>query len=166
MENVDMQTGEIIAKVQPPFVRSAYNYDRDAVSLETGAENDEPSMAKQSFAEEADINTIVRRFGLTGELPTDVAVPQSGDFENAMDFHSAMNVVRAAEEAFMELPAEVRYEFANDPGRFLAFVHDPANRDRAEKLGIVVPKPVEVAPAPIAVRVVADPPAGGSTSST
>lgn len=133
-DGVITETNEVVISV---FVRSPYNYDRDAVSHETGLACDDPSRTQQQFLEEADINTIVRQFGLTGQLPQDLAVPQSGDFSNVVDFQSAMNVVRAAEESFMELPGEIRARFANDPGRFLAFVNDESNRDEAVKLGIV-----------------------------
>lgn len=139
------------------FVRSAYNYDMDAASLESGLECKDVSLAKQEFAEESDINTLVRRFGLTGELPQNVHVPMSGDFSAIVDFHGAMNIVRAGEEAFMEMPADVRARFANDAGKFLAFVYDEKNYDEAVKLGIVIPKPVPAPVEPVAVRVVAAP---------
>lgn len=157
---VDPETGEIV----PPFVRSSYNYDPDAASTASGLRCDDPSRTDQSFAEEVDINTIVRRFGLTGQLPENVSVPQSGDFTAVTDFQSALNVVRAAEESFMEMPADVRSEFANDPGRFLEFVNNPANRERAEQLGIVNKREAPKIPEPVAVRVVPDPAPG--TSST
>lgn len=127
------------------FCRSGLNYDMDAVSRETGlvcceAEN----MTQQQFAEEADINTIVRRFGLTGELPENVRTPQYGDFTGISDYKDAMNAVRAADEAFMELPADLRYKFANDPQRLLEFVSNGDNREEAKKLGLM--KEVEVPP--------------------
>jgi len=131
-------------KVVPPFIRSTYNYDPDLVSLENGLACDpEESVVQQQFAEECDINTIVRRFGLTGELPNGVAMPMVGDFTAVTDFQSAMNVVRQAEEAFMTLPGEVRARFVNDPQRVLQFLEDPANRDEAVKLGLVA-APAEV----------------------
>jgi len=126
------------------FVRSAFNYDGDAVSLATGLACDPAdSMVQQQFAEECDINTIVRRFGLTGELPQNLRMPVSGDFTQVGDFHSAMNLVRQAEEGFMELPGELRARFHHDPGELLSFLDDPANRDEAVKLGLVQ-KPAEV----------------------
>ena len=120
------------------FLRSAYNYDTDKVSLETGLECDpDDNRTQQQFAEEADINTIVARFGLTGELPDVVRVPQSGDFTGVSDFQSAMQAVRAAEEGFMELPAALRARFQNDPQRLLEFMEDDRNKDEAIKLGLV-----------------------------
>ena len=46
-------------------------------------------MAVQSQRDEADINTIVRRFGLSGELPQGVRAPTYGDFEDIVDFQAA-----------------------------------------------------------------------------
>lgn len=123
------------------FIRSPYNYDMDAVSKETSIDFADESLAVQSAKEEADINTIVRRFGLTGELPNDVAMPQSGDFSNAVDFHASMNLVVQAQEEFLRLPADLRARFSNDPGNFIAFFDDPANQDEAIRLGLATRRP-------------------------
>jgi len=126
------------------FVRSASNYDVDLASRESALVfPDDEGRAVQSAKEECDINTIVKRFGLTGELPDDLRMPQSGDFTGVSDFHSAMNIVRAAEEEFMRVPAELRARFNNDPARLMAFLDDDKNRDEAVKLGLVN-KPPEV----------------------
>lgn len=120
-----------------PFVRSAYNYDTGLASLSNGLICEDPTRAQQQFLEECDINTIVRRFGVTGELPHVTRQPLEGDFTTVTDYHSAMNLIVQADMSFMELPAEVRTRFENDPGRFVAFCSDPANREEAKKLGIV-----------------------------
>lgn len=126
------------------FWRSGYNYDRDAASLETGVVCDpEEDKTQQQFAEESDINTIVRRFGLTGEMPSDLRAPVSGDFTGVTDFQTAMNAVRQAEEEFMRMPAEMRYRFSNSPQRLLEFLEDGNNREEAIKLGLI-PKPREL----------------------
>lgn len=98
-------------------------------------------MTQQSFKDDADINVIVRRFGVTGQLPQDVRVPRYGDFTAAMDFHESMNLILEAQRAFMEMPSEVRSRFNNDPGSFVDFVSDPKNQDEARKLGIADPLP-------------------------
>ena len=119
-------------------VRSAFDYDSDAASEAAGLRcPEEEGMTQQHFAKECDINEIVRRFGLTGELPENLKMPVSGDFTGVSDFQTAMNIVRQAEEEFLRVPAEVRARFANDPGRLMAFLDDPANRDEAVKLGLV-----------------------------
>lgn len=120
-----------------PFVRSAYNYDQDEASDEAGLVCLDASRTKQSFRDEADINTIVRRFHLTGELPVGVRMPEYGDFEDVVDFQSAMNAIAVARESFDAMPAAVRERFHNDPAEFVAFCSDEANRAEAEKLGLV-----------------------------
>lgn len=129
-----------------PFIRSAYNYDTEVASDETGLDCPDPSLAQQNQKEEADINTIVKRFGLTGELPQNVRMPQYGDFTEVTDYQTALNAVKQANEAFMEMPAEVRSRFENDPEKFVDFCLDPNNREEAKKLGLVeVQKEVPVA---------------------
>lgn len=125
------------------FVRSPYNYDAREAGRESALKCEDPSLAKQSFAEEVDINTIVKRFGLTGQLPPEVAVPRYGDFEDVVDFHTAMNAVTYAKQEFMQLPGALRARFHNDPQELLEFVENDANRGEAEKLGLVKPRVVE-----------------------
>lgn len=145
-----------MTKISVPFLRTPYNYDRDAASNESGLSCPDESLAIQSAKDESDINTIVRRFGLTGELPGDFKMPQSGDFSGIGDYHSAMNLVLAARDEFLRVPAEVRARFDNDPSRFMSFLDDPANRDEAQMLGLLKPAPVPAAP--LDVRVVSGTP--------
>lgn len=131
----------------PPFVRSAFNYDRDAASQESGLLCEDPSRTQQSFAEECDINTICRRFGVTGMLPQNVAPVLDSAFHEIFDYQSALNVMRQADESFMTMPAHVRARFHNDAGEFVDFVSDEDNRYEAIKLGLVMPPPVDAPPA-------------------
>lgn len=96
-----------------------------------------PSLTVQSHSEDADINVIVRRYGLTGQMPQNPRVPVYGDFDGISDYGSALRAVREADEAFMELPPEVRARFENDPQKLLAFVEDDANIAEAVKLGLM-----------------------------
>lgn len=128
-----------------PFVRSTYNYDADLASYDSGLLCEDLSLAVQDARDEVDINTIVRRFGLTGQLPDEVRVPQYGDFVGLDDYHSAMNAVADANESFDALPADLRSRFNNDPAVFVEFCLDERNRDEMTKLGLL--KPVEPAPA-------------------
>lgn len=120
------------------FVRNPFNYDVDEVSRETGLRCLAKSLTVQSQAEEADINVIVKRFGITGRLPDPVSIPSFGDFEGVSDFRSALHITMDAEAAFMKMPAGLRKRFANDPAIFLDFFNDPSNLDEAVKLGLVV----------------------------
>ncbi len=133
------------------FVRNPYNYDMQKVSDETGLECKDPSLAQQHMKDECDINVIVERFGVTGELPTAPISPQFGDFSGISDYHSAINAVRASEEAFMALPAKIRARFDHDPNALLQFLNDPINRDEAIEIGLIDGEPV-VAPIVSAVE--------------
>ena len=121
-----------------PFVRSPYNYDVDAVSVDTGLSCPEPTKAQQHQADEADINTIVRRFGVSGVLPTAARAPSYDDFSEVVDFHTAQLAIRRAQESFMALPADVRTRFDNDPGLFVDFCSEESNREELRKMGLVV----------------------------
>lgn len=125
-------------KEQAPFLRTEHNYDRDAATKEDAITFKDESRTKQSFKEESDINEIVRRFGLTGQLPEGIRAPEYGDFEGIYDFHSAMNQVAAAREAFEAMPAEIRTRFHNDPGAFVDFCSKEENREEMKKMGLIV----------------------------
>lgn len=126
-----------MAKIVPPFVRSPYNYDTAAASDESALICRDVSLTQQSEMEAADINVIMRRFGVTGQLPQGVRMPTYGDFTGISDFRSAVEAMDAAQASFMEMPADVRDRFKNDPQQFLAFCSDPANLGEAAKLGLV-----------------------------
>jgi len=122
------------------FCRAPFNYDADFVSAESGLVCSDPSLAQQQFRDESDINTILKQFNVTGQLPQGVSMPQYGDFSQVTDYHSALNLVIKANDSFMALPAHVRARFNNDAGALVDFVSDPSNKDEAEKLGLTVPK--------------------------
>ena len=133
--------------MKPPFIRSAFNYDMDKASDETGLSCLDDSLTQQQFKEEADINTIVNRFLKTGVMPTPHAFPQYVDFEGVFDYQSAMNLVRAADESFMRMDAKVRARFNNSPQEFLEFFANPENAEEAVRLGLANPHPSPVAQA-------------------
>ena len=85
------------------MIRSAFTFDPDVVSNETALDTGEDAVTQQCFKDECDINILLAKFAVTGQLPENVRVPQYVDFEEAFDFQSSMNVIRAAEEALGEL---------------------------------------------------------------
>lgn len=129
--------------MKPPFLRTPYNYDMNEVSEQTSLACKDKTLTQQSFKEEADINTIVERFHLTGQLPQFNQLPQYADYEGIFDFQDAMNVIREAQETFMELPANLRARFHNNPQEFLEFCGDPENLPEAKKLGILSPEALQ-----------------------
>lgn len=121
-------------------VRVTRVYNADQSSLDSAVSFFGKTMTQQQFRDECDINEIVRRFGLTGQLPENLRAPQYGDFTGVSDYQTALNAVMAADDAFMELPAHVRERFDNDPAKFVDFCSDDSNRAEAERLGLVFPK--------------------------
>jgi len=95
---------------------SLRGYDAKGVSNQTSISTGIESKVQQQFAEEVDVNTIMRRFGISGVEPLGVASGVYGDFTDIHDYESALERVRGAQERFMELPADVRERFNNDPG--------------------------------------------------
>lgn len=134
-------------------LRAAYD-DHDSFSEAFGLECEDISLADQSQADAADINVIVRNFGVTGELPTNTRMPLALDFVEAVDFQSAMNAIVEAERSFAAMPAKVRERFGNDPHRFIQFCDDPENKAEAERLGLV--RPPEPEPVIPTVRIHSD----------
>lgn len=97
---------------------------------------------KQSFAEESNINLIMKKYEKTGMLDH-LAIHEGryGDFIGGPDYHQALSALRAADEAFLTIPAGVRARFDNDPAKFLTFVQDPDNLDEMIKMGLAKPPP-------------------------
>lgn len=125
-----------------PFLRSTYNYDMNEAGDESGLKCEDPSLTQQHQAEETDINYIVNRYLRTGELQQRSLPPMQGDFTEAPDMQTAMNLVVEARNAFMEQPADVRARFGNDPVEFVNFCSNEKNRDELRKMGLWSPEAV------------------------
>lgn len=107
---------------------------------------DDPSLAIQSQKDEADINTIIKNFGVTGMVNVPAVLPSYGDFEGIDDYRTALEAVQSAQNAFAALPSNVRERFHNDPGAFLEFVENPDNLGALREMGLANPLPAEVPP--------------------
>lgn len=118
------------------FIRTPYNYDRAKASNETGLNCSDPSLTAQDQKDSADINLLVKQFGITGKMPTTTRLPQSGDFSAVGTYHDCLNAIKSAEMAFLELPATIRARFGHDPQKLIEFVEDPKNAQEGEKLGL------------------------------
>jgi hypothetical protein len=88
---------------------------------------------KQSHKRECDINTIVRKhidFGTPlPESPPAVFADVTG-----FSFEQSLNVQREVTEAFYELPADIRMQFANNPAAYVDWCHD--NKDAIDDIGM------------------------------
>lgn len=139
--------------VEVPFFRTEHNYDRDVVSVECGLACKDESRAQQHMRDECDINTIVRRFGVTGTLPVAAHLPSYGDFDGINNYQEALAAIKIADEAFADLPSSLRKRFDNDPAKYVEFCSDPANLPELRELGLANPLPVDpVVPQPEGVN--------------
>jgi hypothetical protein len=149
-------------KQTSPDFREGSSFDFYKPHDSHGLSNWPPSLTRQEFAEDSDINTIMRRFESNGgRFPGDVnpREPQYLDL-TAMpsDLMGTMAMLSDAESAFMSLPAAVRREFDNDPLQFVDFASDPENVPQMRTWGLAPPEPVpEAPPAPQRVVIVDDP---------
>lgn len=110
----------------------------------------EPSRTRQEFADECDINNILRGYEKTGVIShIDPREPVYLDTTDVVDLQSAIEIVRVAEAAFMSLPAAVRREFDNDAVKWADFASDPANVEKMREWGLAEP----LAPEPAIVKV-------------
>lgn len=111
----------------------------------------QPSRTKQSFKQDADVNVIMKRFkkvqgqdflnryqGYLGGT--------FGDFSEVVDYRTALEQVKRADEVFMALPAMVRSRFNNRAEDFLDFCQDPVNLEALKELGLAVSPKVENKP--------------------
>lgn len=97
----------------------------------------EPTKTKQSDAESADINWIMKRYEQTGQLPEMIrGEPSYGDFSDMGSYQEALNIVQFAQAQFYALDAHIRARFGNDPAQFLAFTNNPENAAEMVKLGL------------------------------
>jgi phage internal scaffolding protein len=131
-----------MSKANLPFVRNPYNYDKDEASINDALLCQDPSLAQQHMKDECDINVIIERFGVTGELPNAPVSPQYGDFSGVTDYHSALNQINATMDDFMALPAKLRVRFDHDPVKLMEFLQNDQNRDEAIQLGLIDGQPV------------------------
>lgn len=137
-------------EVHVPFIRSAFNYNKEIVTDRTGLSCGEPSLTQQHFKDETDINVLLERFRITGQMPEGVKMPTYGDFEGVADYHTAANAIAEAHESFEMLPAQIRKRFSNDPAKFIDFCSNPDNRQEAERMGLVPTKTAVDEPKPVA----------------
>lgn len=101
-----------------------------------------PSMTKQSFKDECDINNILSQYkqsGIISHINAQAAAGRYIDLPESVDLQEAFALVEQATGAFASLPAKVRDRFHNDPALFLAFCEDPKNADELVELGLREP---------------------------
>lgn len=104
----------------------------------------EPSLTKQTFKDQCDINRVLDR-AKTGAGLSHLANYGGlyGDFSNwdERTYEDMQSEMARGVSIFNDLPAELRQEFDNNPGKFFGFVNDPANQERLEEIFPVLAQP-------------------------
>lgn len=95
-----------------------------------------PELTQQQFTDEVDINTIVQRFGLTGTLPRSVTEGVYGDFSGISDYDSALQTIMRTQDRFLQLPAELRERFNNDPAELVRFASERSESELEAVFGV------------------------------
>lgn len=107
---------------------------------------EKPSLTKQSFKEECDVNMIMQRFKKNAGVDflsrySGLMSGEFGDFSNVTDYRSAIEQVSRASSVFEQLPAQVRSRFENDPALFLDYCQDPSKHDELRSMGLDIKSP-------------------------
>ena len=115
----------------------------------------EETRTEQHHKEAASVTNILKQYDKTGILTNvNQAKAMYGDFTEVNEYQESLNLVIRAQDAFDEMPSDIRKRFHNDPGEFLEFVTNPANQEEMVTLGLAT-KIQE--PAPTKVEVINQP---------
>lgn len=96
-------------------------------------------MTQQHFRDECDLNKIVQRALQTGDM-TIFTTQQRGEFYDASvvsDYADAMAMIDDVNDDFSSLPSAVRAQFGNDVSKYVEWMSDPANWEKAVELGLL-----------------------------
>lgn len=128
-------------------MRHAYTTPRKRVPLDCSA--DKGKGAKQSMKDECDINNILAKYQVSGQIDHVNKYRPKYGFATSLDFREALELTRSANAMFAELPSSVREKFHNNPAEFLDYAQDPANQsdlDYMQETGKMPEKTPETAP--------------------
>lgn len=150
-----------------PVPHAAHDFYKSNGMVHLGEVNDEPSMTRQEFAAECDINTIMQNYDRYLSDPMMSLRAQNAQYVDFVNqpatLMDAMALFQEASDAFYRLPAVVRREFDNNPALWADYAADPKNIEQMRAWGLA--KPEEAPPAPMKVEVVnpPSPPEAGDT---
>lgn len=96
------------------------------------------SKTDQSDKNYLDINNIMKKYAQTGLLPQFAEkVPQYIDQSLVPSYMEAHEQIKAAQEMFMQLPAEVRKLMDNKPENMVSVLSDSKNKEFLIKHGVM-----------------------------
>lgn len=118
--------------MKPPTPKNIYSAS-ERMQSPTGI-----NPAKQEFKDDADINSIMRKFQVTGAIDHVANYQGEYGFASPLNLHESMNIITRANSMFEALPSSLRNKFHNDAKQFLEYVQNPDNYEEAKKLGIAL----------------------------
>jgi phage internal scaffolding protein len=123
----------VVKRLKPVKARKG----RERIQLRSGPYPE--SLTKQAPVGASDINAIMKKARKTGLMPMAMNERQAlfGDFSQVGTYHEALNAIENANSQFMALPSDIRNEFENDPQKFMEFMSDENNLDKAVEMGLV-----------------------------
>lgn len=125
-----------------------------------------PSMTRQEFAAECDINVLMAHYEKNAVLPpTNRVDPQYFDASEVPDFRDALDIARQAQEAFSRVPAAARKELDNDVHKFVEYAQDEANLPQLRKWGLAEPEKAPIMPMRVEVVNPPSPPPASAAAS-
>lgn len=118
--------------------RHQYDQKRDEEEGQlAGLECKDPSLTVQSFAKDADLNVIARRFGITH--PAQLGSPDPSQFRdttNDPELRDILELKRQVHDSYLSLSPKLRKRFRS-PAEILEFLEDPDNAEEAIRLGLL-----------------------------
>lgn len=142
--------------------RHQYDQNRDEEEGQlAGLECKDPSLTVQSFAKDADLNVIAKRFGITD--PAQLGSPDPAHFRdttNDPELRDILELKRQVHDSYLSLSPKLRKRFRS-PAEILEFLEDPDNAQEAVRLGLLT-----TAPAADAGPSATDKSPGGTASDT
>lgn len=92
-----------------PPTKDQTDIGQENPTLDASDTEDNKDMARQEYAQEADINYMLSRFGITQPR----GAPTYGEWDDTIDLQTAIAAVETAQEAYRELPEELRRKFGS-----------------------------------------------------
>lgn len=98
--------------------------------------HDDPGLTEQSHKDDCDLNNIIARYVRSG-VPITINEKEFVDLTQMVDYQTAFNTVKTAQDLFMSLSADIRKTFEHSPAKLLAAIQDPSKKDMLIELGIL-----------------------------
>jgi hypothetical protein len=124
-------------------IKPAYSRTR----VQTKQPKEHRSKVLQSERDSSDINNIMARAHKTGQLPVLMGRKEVQPLPDAQTYQDCLNKVVFAQQAFEQLPSNIRTIFENDPKNLLSAISQSQSDDnlkaKLQEIGILERPPAE-----------------------